>query len=39
MKAKLVGGVLVLAVGGTLVVASDAVDTMLARWEGRPLTV
>ena len=39
MKAKLVGGVLVLAVGGTLVVASDPVDKLLARWEGRALTV
>lgn len=39
MKARLVGGVLVLAVGGTLAVASDPLDALLARWEGRALTV
>lgn len=39
MKAKLIGGTLVLAAGGTLLVASPVLEDLLARWEGRVLTV
>jgi lysozyme len=34
MKAKLIGGLLVLAGGGTLLVASDRLDGFLGGWEG-----
>lgn len=39
MKARLVGGVLVLAAGGTLLVASNVLEDTLARWERRVLVV
>lgn len=38
MKAKLIGGLLVILGGGTLVVASDPLDRHLGRWEGDNVT-